>query len=64
MVCNLKPKNLVGFKSHGIVLCAATSDDNGGECVKFVEPLEEVSIGEVILFQGLVPPAPQNALQV
>jgi aminoacyl tRNA synthase complex-interacting multifunctional protein 1 len=25
VVCNLKPKNLVGFKSHGMVLCAAAN---------------------------------------
>lgn len=36
----LKAKNLVGFKSHGMVLCAAEIQDDGTEKVEFVEPPE------------------------
>lgn len=28
-ICNLKPRTLVGFKSHGMVLCAVKKDENG-----------------------------------
>lgn len=43
---NLKAKNLVGFKSHGMVLCAAEpKDDGNGEKVEFVEPPEGAEIG-------------------
>jgi aminoacyl tRNA synthase complex-interacting multifunctional protein 1 len=33
-------KNLVGFKSHGMVLCAAETREDGTEKVEFVEPPE------------------------
>mmetsp|Transcript_6070 Transcript_6070/g.17029 ORF Transcript_6070/g.17029 Transcript_6070/m.17029 type:complete len:276 (+) Transcript_6070:54-881(+) len=59
---NLKAKNLVGFKSHGMVLCAARPKDNddggGGEVVEFVEPPEGAAIGEVITYEGLPTPEP------
>jgi aminoacyl tRNA synthase complex-interacting multifunctional protein 1 len=67
VVTNLKAKNLVGFKSHGMVLCAAkTKDKNGSEeqLVEFVEPPVGAEIGEVVSFQGLAPPEPVSAAQV
>jgi len=72
VVTNLKPKNLVGFKSHGMVLCAACpapapGDDDrpgDGEKVEFVEPPPDAPIGEVVAFQGLPPPEPLSAAQV
>mmetsp|Transcript_21037 Transcript_21037/g.43969 ORF Transcript_21037/g.43969 Transcript_21037/m.43969 type:complete len:238 (-) Transcript_21037:43-756(-) len=60
---NLKAKNLVGFKSHGMVLCAAKPDGEG-EIVQFVEPPEGAAIGEVITFEGLPPPEPLAPNQV
>lgn len=64
VVSNLKPKNLVGFKSHGMVLCAALSMQDGSEKVEFVEPPDGASIGEVVTFEGLPPPEPWSASQV
>jgi aminoacyl tRNA synthase complex-interacting multifunctional protein 1 len=63
VVTNLKAKNLVGFKSHGMVLCAAKTLD-GAERVEFVEPPADASIGEVISFQDLPAPEPISAAQV
>ena len=60
VVSNLKAKNLVGFKSHGMVLCAA----DGSDKVEFVEPPEGAMIGEVVTFQGLPPPEPFSPAQV
>eukprot|EP00581_Thalassiosira_minuscula_P030788 CAMPEP_0183769240 /NCGR_PEP_ID=MMETSP0739-20130205/20893_1 /TAXON_ID=385413 /ORGANISM="Thalassiosira miniscula, Strain CCMP1093" /LENGTH=237 /DNA_ID=CAMNT_0026008787 /DNA_START=17 /DNA_END=730 /DNA_ORIENTATION=+ len=59
VVANLKAKNLVGFKSHGMVLCAAND-----EKVEFVEPPEGAPLGEVVTFEGLPPPAPVSGAQV
>jgi len=65
VVSNLKAKNLVGFKSHGMVLCAAQAlDDSGSEKVEFVEPPADAPIGEVVTFEGLPPPHPLSAAQV
>jgi len=64
VVSNLKPKNLVGFKSHGMVLCAATVLDDGSEKVEFVEPPTDAPIGEVVSFDGLPMPEPWSASQV
>jgi aminoacyl tRNA synthase complex-interacting multifunctional protein 1 len=67
VVANLKAKNLVGFKSHGMVLCAAgVSSENGEEHerVEFVEPPADAQIGEVVSFQDLPKPNPWSAAQV
>lgn len=65
VVSNLKAKNLVGFKSHGMVLCAAQpKEDGSGEEVQFVEPPAGAMIGEVVTFDGLPPPQPWSAAQV
>lgn len=64
VVANLKAKNLVGFKSHGMVLCAAQDNDDGSEKVEFVEPPEGAPLGEVVTFEGLPPPAPLSGSQV
>ncbi|KAG7350719.1 EMAP domain protein [Nitzschia inconspicua] len=60
VVANLKAKNLVRFKSHGMVLCAADEDGK----VEFVEPPEDAPIGEVVTFEGLPPPQPLAPAQV
>jgi len=43
VLANLKPRNMVGFKSHGMVLCASNDDHTA---VKFVDvpPSAKVSI--------------------
>ncbi|KAL7481104.1 hypothetical protein ACHAW6_006782 [Cyclotella cf. meneghiniana] len=64
VVSNLKPKNLVGFKSHGMVLCAAETKEDGSEKVEFIEPPEGAPLGEVITFDGLPPPSPVAPAQV
>lgn len=64
VVSNLKAKNLVGFKSHGMVLCAATAKEDGTELVEFVEPPADAVVGEVVTFDGLPVPVPWSAAQV
>ena len=65
VVSNLKAKNLVGFKSHGMVLCAAkTKEGTEEEEVQFVEPPADALLGEVITFEGLPVPEPWSAAQV
>lgn len=63
VVSNLKAKKLVGFKSHGMVLCAAGEKD-GTEIVEFVEPPEGAALGEIVTFEGLPPPQPVSGAQV
>ena len=63
VIANLKAKNLVGFKSFGMVLCAAETVD-GKERVEFVEPPESAPLGEVVSFTGLPSPTPFSASQV
>ena len=46
--CNLKPRNLVGFRSHGMVLCAAKGDK-----VEFVDPPAGAKVGERVTIEGL-----------
>lgn len=53
VVCNLKARNLVGFKSHGMVLCASTVDENGNHLVEFVDPPANAQPGDRIVAEGL-----------
>ena len=62
--CHAQAKNLVGFKSHGMVLCAAQSNEDGSETVEFVEPPDGAPLGEVVMFEGLPAPSPMSASQV
>lgn len=65
VVANLKAKNLVKFKSHGMVLCAAAGGEDGSaETVEFVEPPESAAVGELVTFEGLAAPIPLAASQV
>eukprot|EP00816_Leptocylindrus_hargravesii_P010021 CAMPEP_0196811456 /NCGR_PEP_ID=MMETSP1362-20130617/17693_1 /TAXON_ID=163516 /ORGANISM="Leptocylindrus danicus, Strain CCMP1856" /LENGTH=237 /DNA_ID=CAMNT_0042186753 /DNA_START=15 /DNA_END=728 /DNA_ORIENTATION=+ len=64
VVANLKAKNLVGFKSFGMVLCAAGSNEDGSDKVEFIEPPEGAQLGEVVTFEGLPPPVPLSGSQV
>jgi len=50
VVANLKPRNLVGFKSFGMVLCAAKVDPTtGNEKVEFVDPPIDAPIGSRVV---------------
>lgn len=43
VLCNLKARNMMGFPSHGMVLCASNADHSE---VKFVNPPVDAKIGE------------------
>lgn len=58
VLCNLKQRNLGGVPSHGMVLCASNADHTA---VEFVVPPEGVTIGERVMFEGLMgEPEPEN----
>jgi aminoacyl tRNA synthase complex-interacting multifunctional protein 1 len=49
VLANLKTRKLVGFPSHGMVLCAASED---GSSVEFIEPPADAKIGERVMCDG------------
>eukprot|EP00904_Undaria_pinnatifida_P000404 jgi/Undpi1/10364/HiC_scaffold_29.g12814.m1 len=51
--CNLKPRTLKGFKSHGMVVCAVAASSEGKEKVELVVPPEGAEVGERLKFDGL-----------
>ena len=53
VVANLKPKNLVGFRSFGMVLCASKVNKDGTEKVEFVDPPLEAPIGARVIAEGM-----------
>ena len=58
VLANLKSRKLVGFPSHGMVLCASTNDK-----VEFVEPPIDAKIGERVFVDGYAgDPATGNQL--
>jgi methionine--tRNA ligase beta chain len=60
VLANLKARKLVGFPSHGMVLCASSSSDGS---VKFVEPPEGAAVGERVTVDGYAgEPATENQL--
>ena len=57
VLANLKTRKLVGFPSHGMVLCAVNDDDK----VVFVNPPEGAEIGERVMVEGFEgEPATEN----
>ena len=48
VLANLKERKLVGFPSHGMVLCASDGDGK----VEFVEPPADAKIGERVVVEG------------
>ncbi|PHJ16388.1 trna binding domain-containing protein [Cystoisospora suis] len=50
VLANMKPKNLRGFASHGMLVCATSKD--GSEC-QIMRPPPSAPIGEQITFEGL-----------
>ena len=61
VLCNLKSRKLVGFPSHGMVLCASNADHTAVECM---EPPEDAAIGERIMFESYTQgePEPENKI--
>jgi methionine--tRNA ligase beta chain len=59
VLCNLKSRNLVGFPSHGMVLCASNADHTS---VEFVIPPDGARLGSRVVFDGYesVTPEPEN----
>lgn len=53
VICNLKPRNLVGFKSNGMVLCAVAIREDGSEKVELLSPPDSAKPGDRIVGQGL-----------
>jgi len=49
VLCNLKERKLVGFPSHGMVLCASNKDHTE---VKFVSPPVDAKVGERVTVPG------------
>ncbi len=49
VLCNLKSRKLVGFPSHGMVMCASNADHTA---VETMEPPAGAEIGERIMFEG------------
>lgn len=49
VLANLKSRKLVGFPSHGMVMCASNED---GSKVEFVVPPEGAEIGERVMVEG------------
>jgi aminoacyl tRNA synthase complex-interacting multifunctional protein 1 len=49
VLCNLKSRKLVGFPSHGMVMCASNADHTA---VETMEPPADAKIGERIMFEG------------
>jgi len=50
VLCNLKARSLVGFPSHGMVLCASNADHTS---VEFAVPPDGAKIGERVTFEGI-----------
>jgi methionine--tRNA ligase beta chain len=61
VLCNLKPRNLVGFPSHGMVLCASNDDHTQ---VEFVVPPPDSMIGERVVFEGIDMKDPESESKV
>lgn len=60
VLANLKERKLVGFPSHGMVLCASSQD---GSKVEFVEPPADAEIGERVMVDGFAgEPATENQI--
>lgn len=58
VLSNIKTRKLVGFPSHGMILCASSHD---GTKVKIIEPPTDAQIGERVNVYGFVgEPATEN----
>jgi aminoacyl tRNA synthase complex-interacting multifunctional protein 1 len=64
VLANLKSRKLVGFSSHGMVLCACKygeAEDGSEDTVEFVCPPEDAEIGDRVVCEGFEgEPATEN----
>ena len=64
VLANLKSRKLVGFPSHGMVLCACKygeAEDGSEDTVEFVCPPEDAEIGDRVVCEGFEgEPATEN----
>lgn len=64
VLANLKSRKLVGFPSHGMVLCACKygeAEDGSEDTVEFVCPPEDAAIGDRVVCEGFEgEPATEN----
>ena len=59
VLANLKARKMMGFSSHGMVLCAASDDG----MVRFVEPPEGAKVGDRVTVEGFEgEPATENQI--
>jgi aminoacyl tRNA synthase complex-interacting multifunctional protein 1 len=61
VLCNLKARNLVGFPSHGMVLCASNDDHTA---VEFVVPPPDAPLGSRVVFDGYETVVPEPEAKV
>jgi aminoacyl tRNA synthase complex-interacting multifunctional protein 1 len=61
VLCNLKARNLVGFPSHGMVLCASNDDHTA---VEFVVPPPDAPLGSRVVFDGYESVVPEPEAKV
>jgi len=56
VLCNLRPKKLADYMSHGMVLCAKTQDESA---IELLVPPEGSLVGDLVKFEGFErnPPA-------
>jgi tRNA-binding EMAP/Myf-like protein len=47
VLCNLKPRNMRGVKSHGMLLCAS---NDAHDAVEPLDPPAEAAVGERVWF--------------
>lgn len=64
VLANLKSRKLVGFPSHGMVLCACEEKEDGSGKVEFVVPPSDAVIGERVLCEGFDDGEPATENQV
>ena len=50
VLCNLKPRNMRGVKSHGMLLCASDKKTEGEEKVELLSPPQGTPVGERLCF--------------
>ena len=54
VLANLKPRNMRGVKSHGMLLCASDKETEGEEKVELLVPKEGTQVGERLCFGEFV----------
>lgn len=52
VLCNLKPANMRGVKSHAMVMCATGIQSDGTEKTELLVPPAECQPGDLVTFEG------------